>query len=133
MDKLQLHAEPNELKKQRNTLIYDCMSFANEANNKQRGADIALSCILGRRKTYSEFYHSLSRQAQAAGEADMASDFKETAHLFSPWSLHDVAEDRLTFDKLVAEVELLSLGLSSGDAIYYIHGDDEKGGYDFED
>ena len=126
MNKIKQHAEPKELQKQRNTLIFDCMTYANEANNKQRGADIALDCIIGLKKAYSEFYHSLSRQADAAGEADMASDFREVAHLFSPWDLNAVGEDRSTFDKLVAEVELLSLGISSGDAIFYVHGDGIK-------
>lgn len=124
-DKIKAHTSPEKLAEHRATLMIDCMTYANEANNGERSPDMALKCITGRRDQYRDYYDSLARQAHSIGMADEAANFREVSKLFTPWKCDELVADRIEFDKLIAEVELLELGSTSQDVIYYLHGEGE--------
>ena len=125
IDKIKAHANPEKLQEHRSTLIIDCMTYANEANNGERSPDMALKCITGRRDQYRDYYDSLARQAASVDLADEAANFREVSKLFTPWDCDQLVADRIEFDKLIAEVELLAMGSTSADTIYYIYGEGE--------
>ena len=133
MDKIKDQLDPKTLQEQRETLLLDCMNYANECHNGDRAANHALDLINGRRWQYEQFYSSLAKQAKRLRMQEEHWQLLEISKLYKPWDLLEFAEDRQMFDLLVSEVEQLSFANESQDVLFCVYGEGEKGGYDFED